>query len=162
MLPTTSMAMRAGARRVVRPSISSVTAAAPITNQSLRGLTQNFSSNARGLSYSRSTHPVATQKAAKRGYATTTTNPNPPLGKKNASNDVPSRIGLIGARGYTGQALIDLLNEHPYMDLRYVSSREFDGQELQGYSKRKIIYENLAPEDVHRLNPEIDCWVMAL
>ncbi|KAI8672566.1 hypothetical protein LRP88_02923 [Fusarium phalaenopsidis] len=92
------------------------------------------------------------------------TNPNPPLGKRNASNDVPSRIGLIGARGYTGQALIDLLNEHPNMDLRHVSSRELCGQELKGYSKRKIIYENLSPEEVAQLDQDgkVDCWVMAL
>ncbi|UNI13803.1 Protein arg-6, mitochondrial [Purpureocillium takamizusanense] len=99
----------------------------------------------------------------RRGYATTT-NPNPPLGKKNASNTVPARIGLIGARGYTGQALIDLLNAHPYMDLRHVSSRELAGQELQGYTKRKIIYESLGPEEVGELEKEgkVDCWVMAL
>ena len=93
-----------------------------------------------------------------------TTNPNPPLGKKNASNTVPSRIGLIGARGYTGQQLIDLLNDHPYMDLRHVSSRELVGKELQGYTKRKIIYETLSPEDVAQLDKEkkVDCWIMAL
>lgn len=92
------------------------------------------------------------------------TNPNPPLGKKNASSDVPSWIGLIGARGYTGQALIDLLNEHPNMDLRHVSSRELCGQELKGYSKRKITYENLSPEEVAQLDQDgkVDCWVMAL
>lgn len=88
------------------------------------------------------------------------TNPNPPLGKKNASNESPSRIGLIGARGYTGQALIDLLNAHPNMDLRHVSSRELAGQELKGYTKRKVIYENLSPEDVARLDKDgqVDCW----
>lgn len=88
------------------------------------------------------------------------TNPNPPLGKKNASNDSPSRIGLIGARGYTGQALIDLLNNHPNVDLRYVSSRELAGQELKGYTKRKIIYESLSPEDVAQLDKDgqVDCW----
>lgn len=98
-----------------------------------------------------------------RGFATTT-NPNPPLGKKNASNTVPARVALIGARGYTGQALIYLLDTHPFMDLKLVSSRELAGQELEGYTKRKIIYEKLAPEDVGKLvkNGEIDCWVMAL
>ncbi|KAJ4167728.1 Protein arg-6, mitochondrial [Fusarium falciforme] len=91
-----------------------------------------------------------------------TPNPNPPLGKKNASNDSPSRIGLIGARGYTGQALIDLFNEHPFMDLRHVSSRELAGQELEGYTKRKLTYESLIPEDIAQLDKDIDCWVMAL
>ena len=93
-----------------------------------------------------------------------TTNPNPPLGKKNVSNSQPSKVALIGARGYTGQALIDLLNGHPHMDLRHVSSRELAGKPLQGYDKRDIIYENLSPEDVRRMaeKGEIDCWVMAL
>ncbi|KAF7536373.1 hypothetical protein G7Z17_g13060 [Cylindrodendrum hubeiense] len=118
-----------------------------------------------GRTYSTLARRPTTQKVfgqQRRGYATT--NPNPPLGKKNASNEVPARVGLIGARGYTGQALIDLLNSHPFMDLKHVSSRELAGTELQGYTKRKIIYENLGPEDVGNLEKEgqIDCWVMAL
>ncbi|KAI9737865.1 MAG: Protein arg-6, mitochondrial [Cirrosporium novae-zelandiae] len=98
-----------------------------------------------------------------RGYATTT-NPNPPFGTKNASNAKPSKVALIGARGYTGQALINLLNGHPHMDLRHVSSRELAGKKLQGYDKRDIIYENLSVEDVRRMeeNGDVDCWIMAL
>jgi N-acetyl-gamma-glutamyl-phosphate reductase / acetylglutamate kinase len=71
---------------------------------------------------------------------------------------------LIGARGYTGQALIELLNKHPNMDLRHVSSRELKGKKLEGYTKRNITYENLSPEDVKRMadKGEVDCWVMAL
>lgn len=98
----------------------------------------------------------------RRGYHTT--NPNPPRGKKNASNSTPSKVALIGARGYTGQALINLLDDHPNMDLRYVSSRELVGKPLQGYRKREIVYDNLSPEDVKRMaeNGDVDCWVMAL
>ena len=50
------------------------------------------------------------------------------------------------------------------MDLQHVSSRELDGQELKGYTKRKVIYENLSPEDVARLDKDgkVDCWIMAL
>ncbi|KAJ2905680.1 hypothetical protein MKZ38_004755 [Zalerion maritima] len=100
---------------------------------------------------------------ASRGYATTT-NPNPPFGKKNASNDHPSRVALIGARGYTGQALISLLNSHPNMDLRHVSSRELAGTPLEGYTKKKVTYEDLSPEDVRDMEKlgEIECWVVAL
>ncbi|KAM3512171.1 hypothetical protein MY11210_004159 [Beauveria gryllotalpidicola] len=122
---------------------------------------------ARGFSTSRVIGPrtpsMSPMQQQRRGY-TTNTNPNPPLGKKNATNSVPARVALIGARGYTGQALIDLLNAHPNMDLRHVSSRELAGQELQGYEKRKIIYENLSAEDCSKLEKEgkIDCWVMAL
>ncbi|KAI7612078.1 Protein arg-6, partial [Hortaea werneckii] len=98
----------------------------------------------------------------KRGYATT--NPNPPLGIKNSDKDYPSKVALIGARGYTGQALIDLLNRHPNFDLCHVSSRELAGQKLKGYERKEIIYENLSPDDVRKMaeNKEIDCWVMAL
>ncbi|KAL6710843.1 hypothetical protein ACN47E_007900 [Coniothyrium glycines] len=108
--------------------------------------------------------------AASRGFATTasrsldTTNPNPPYGHKNKSRDWPAKVALIGARGYTGQALIELLNKHPNMDLRHVSSRELKGKKLEGYTKRNITYENLSPEDVKRMadKGEVDCWVMAL
>jgi N-acetyl-gamma-glutamyl-phosphate reductase/acetylglutamate kinase len=104
-----------------------------------------------------------TYTSSSRSYATTT-NPNPPFGSKNSSNTQPAKVALIGARGYTGQALINLLNAHPYMDLRHVSSRELAGQKLKGYDKRDITYENLTAEDVRRMEEkgEIDCWVMAL
>ncbi|EKD14570.1 acetylglutamate kinase [Drepanopeziza brunnea f. sp. 'multigermtubi' MB_m1] len=101
--------------------------------------------------------------SSSRGYATTT-NPNPPFGSKHSSKEQPAKVALIGARGYTGQALISLLNAHPNMDLRHVSSRELAGQKLKGYEKRDITYENLTAEDVRRMeeNGEVDCWVMAL
>ncbi|KAI1169563.1 hypothetical protein F4777DRAFT_208123 [Nemania sp. FL0916] len=98
-----------------------------------------------------------------RGYATTT-NPNPPYGKKHASNEQPSRVALIGARGYTGQALISLLDTHPHFQLRNVSSRELEGQKLQGYTKKDITYESLSPEDLAEMEKKglIDVFVMAL
>ena len=98
-----------------------------------------------------------------RGYATTT-NPNPPFGSQNSSNSRPANVALIGARGYTGQALINLLNAHPNMNLQHVSSRELAGKKLLGYEKREITYENLSADDVRKLeeNEAIDCWVMAL
>ncbi|KAK4125263.1 bifunctional acetylglutamate kinase/N-acetyl-gamma-glutamyl-phosphate reductase [Parathielavia appendiculata] len=94
----------------------------------------------------------------------TQTNPNPPYGKKNAFKSKPARVALIGARGYTGQELIRLLDSHPNMDLCHVSSRELAGTKLQGYNKRDVIYENLSPEDVRDMERrgDIDCWVMAL
>jgi N-acetyl-gamma-glutamyl-phosphate reductase/acetylglutamate kinase len=123
-----------------------------------------FSTSARRpVSKSSGAATSRTFAASSRGYATTT-NPNPPFGTKNSSNNQPAKVALIGARGYTGQALINLLNAHPNMDLRHVSSRELAGQKLKGYDKREITYENLSPEDVRRMeaNGEIDCWVMAL
>lgn len=146
MLSATSGVMRVGARRVV-PRAATL-AATSMSKASLN----------------RTANVAQVRAISSTGYLANAlnTNPNPPLGKKNASNEAPSRVGLIGARGYTGQALIDLLNDHPMMDLRHVSSRELMGQELKGYTKRKIIYESLSPEDVARLDKDgqVDCWGM--
>lgn len=137
--------MRIGARRVAPRAAALAVTSRP--RAPLGGITANI------------VHGRAVSTTGRLANALNT-NPNPPLGKKNASNEVPSRIALIGARGYTGQALIDLLNDHPNMDLRHVSSRELVGQELKGYTKRKIIYESLSPEDVARLDKDgqVDCW----
>jgi N-acetyl-gamma-glutamyl-phosphate reductase/acetylglutamate kinase len=107
--------------------------------------------------------------AARRNYTTasqpahaTETNPNPPI--REATNDKPARVALIGARGYTGKALINLINNHPHLILTHVSSRELEGKNLEGYTKSPLIYENLQIDDVKRLEEsgEVDCWVMAL
>ncbi|CAG8579470.1 9218_t:CDS:10 [Cetraspora pellucida] len=76
----------------------------------------------------------------------------------------PSKVALIGARGYTGQNFVSLLNNHPHISLSHVSSRELEGQELSGYSKEKIKYVNLNTEQIKDMqkNGEVDCWVMAL
>ncbi|KAL4958178.1 hypothetical protein BDW69DRAFT_154800 [Aspergillus filifer] len=122
---------------------------------------RTFSTSTNALRASRFQRPALPVQSV-RTYATT--NPNPPLGEKNMSNTKPSKVALIGARGYTGQALIGLINAHPHLDLRHVSSRELAGKKLQGYDKREIIYENLSPDDVKRMsaNGDVDCWVMAL
>lgn len=95
----------------------------------------------------------------RRAYST---NPNPPL--KDGTNTKPAKVALIGARGYTGRALIDLIDSHPYLELSHVSSRELAGQKLTGYSKADIIYDNLQVEDIKRLEErgDVDVWVMAL
>ncbi|KAK0386684.1 hypothetical protein NLU13_6519 [Sarocladium strictum] len=148
MLSATSGAMRLGARRAAPRAAAFAVTPMPKAFGSRTNIVHH-------------TRPLSTTGHSANAL---NTNPNPPLGKKNASNDKPSRIGLIGARGYTGQALIDLLNGHPNIDLRHVSSRELVGQELKGYNKRKIIYESLSPEDVARLDKEgeVDAWIMAL
>ncbi|KAK9762162.1 hypothetical protein K7432_012370 [Basidiobolus ranarum] len=71
-----------------------------------------------------------------------------------------ARIGLIGARGYTGQEFIKLVDQHPKLDIAYVSSRELVGQKLQGYSK-DVTYSNLSPAELPD-KKDVDCWVLAL
>jgi len=74
------------------------------------------------------------------------------------------RLGLIGARGFTGQALTTLLSRHPYLDLTHVSSRQMAGLPLASYTKTSVTYENLSVEDVEKMEKdgEVDAWVMAL
>ncbi|KAK9467593.1 Aspartate/glutamate/uridylate kinase [Lipomyces arxii] len=75
-----------------------------------------------------------------------------------------AKIALIGARGYTGQALIELINNHAYLEIAHVSSRELNGKDVEGYTKSAVKYENLQVEDVIRLEKEgsVDVWIMAL
>jgi len=109
-----------------------------------------------------STTGVGGRRMYSTGTAAHQTNPNPPL--RDTANDKPANVALIGARGYTGQALINLINAHPHLTLSHVSSRELEGKPLEGYTKSKLTYENLHVEDVRRLEDsgEVDCWVMAL
>ncbi|KAF9232187.1 hypothetical protein BU15DRAFT_67695 [Melanogaster broomeanus] len=76
----------------------------------------------------------------------------------------PKRVALIGARGYTGQALTSLLNAHPYLSLTHVSSRVLEGYSLEEYTKSPITHTNLSVGDVERMEKEgeVDAWVMAL
>jgi N-acetyl-gamma-glutamyl-phosphate reductase/acetylglutamate kinase len=104
-------------------------------------------------------HAVNCRSWGRRAFST---NPNPPL--KSGTNTDPAKVALIGARGYTGQALINLIDEHPHLQLAHISSRELEGKKLDGYSKGTIYYENLQTEDIKRLeeNGAVDVWVMAL
>ncbi|CAG8513537.1 4964_t:CDS:10 [Ambispora gerdemannii] len=74
------------------------------------------------------------------------------------------KVALIGARGYTGQNLIALINSHPHLSLSHVSSRELEGKKLEGYTKNNITYVNLKADQMKEMqkNKEVDCWVMAL
>jgi len=93
-----------------------------------------------------------------RGYATSVEAPAAPVSAES------KRVALIGARGYTGQALTTLLSGHPHLDLTHVSSRQLAGYPLKGYKKAAIDYTNLSVEDVERMEKggEVDAWVMAL
>ncbi|KAK3839313.1 MAG: Aspartate/glutamate/uridylate kinase [Linnemannia elongata] len=80
-----------------------------------------------------------------------------------AQRDV-KKIGLIGARGYTGQELIRLVNNHPSLEISYVSSRELEGKPLEGYTKSPISYVNLSADQVKEKTQsgEVDAWILAL
>ena len=104
-----------------------------------------------------STMARRTIPSSSRGYAT--------AASASASvSTAPKRLALIGARGYTGQALTSLLSNHPYLDLTHVSSRQLAGYPLESYTKTAIGYTDLSTADVERMEKdgEVDAWVMAL
>lgn len=78
------------------------------------------------------------------------------------------RVALIGARGYTGRSLVQLINEHPSLELSHVSSRELAGFPLEEYTKGQVTYTNIGVEDLKKLErgegdvAPPDAYVMAL
>jgi N-acetyl-gamma-glutamyl-phosphate reductase/acetylglutamate kinase len=93
--------------------------------------------------------------SSSRGYATAASAP---------VSTAPKRLALVGARGYTGQALTSLLSDHPHLDLTHVSSRQLAGYPLRTYTKAAVNYTDLSAADVERMEKdgEVDAWVMAL
>lgn len=59
------------------------------------------------------------------------------------------RLGLVGARGHVGSALIGLLARHPQIELAFVCSRERDGLPVRQF-------EPDAPAGLHYGNPSPD------
>ncbi|TPX36677.1 hypothetical protein SmJEL517_g01197 [Synchytrium microbalum] len=97
-----------------------------------------------------------------RKYSTLATN----MIQKRSMSSTASRskqfsIGLIGARGYTGQEFMKLVDNHPQLSLAYVSSRELQGKPVEFYKKSSIKYSSLSPADLPKLS-DVACWVMAL
>ncbi|KAJ1730875.1 hypothetical protein LPJ61_002803, partial [Coemansia biformis] len=78
----------------------------------------------------------------------------------------PLRVGLIGARGFTGRELIRLVDGHPRFELAYVSSRELAGKPVPGYAKSQLSHVNLSAQEVGSLaragRQDVDVWVLAL
>ncbi|AGO11711.1 AaceriADL062Wp [[Ashbya] aceris (nom. inval.)] len=108
-----------------------------------------------------STGNAFSAKQSKRYYSLASRRVPP---KSQGENTSISKVALIGARGHTGTNLISLIERHPYLELACVSSRQNAGKPLEGYSKSKIVYDNLSPEDAKKLEADgvIDVWVMAL
>ena len=73
------------------------------------------------------------------------------------------RIGLVGARGHVGQELLKLVADHGGLELDFVMSREWAGQEVAiGEHKPfgRLRYEHLGPEAIAKR--PVDAIVLAL
>ncbi|CAO1628647.1 unnamed protein product [Sympodiomycopsis kandeliae] len=120
--------------------------------------------HARAPGAARGLHTSARVPGQTRGYATAIERTGP----LSETNQEPKRVALIGARGYTGQALVSLLNNHPHLSLSHVSSRELAGRPLSGYTKSEVRYSNIGVEDLKKLesgkgdSAPPDAYIMAL
>jgi N-acetyl-gamma-glutamyl-phosphate reductase len=73
------------------------------------------------------------------------------------------RLGIVGARGYTGSELLRLLTNHEGFEIAFVSSRELAGQPLAGHVEglqSDLCFENVGPEAAAEY--EADAYVLAL
>jgi N-acetyl-gamma-glutamyl-phosphate reductase/acetylglutamate kinase len=91
--------------------------------------------------------PAAFQQQQRRSYST--------------AAKAPYKVGIIGARGFTGQELIRLIDRHPSIDLSHVSSRELAGKPVQDHTSYAVTYSNLAPAELPKLK-DVNAWVLAL
>ena len=82
------------------------------------------------------------------------------------------KVGLLGARGYVGREVVQLLSKHPHMELVVASSRAMRGEtvvskfDITPSSSSSSVDPNLKftavePEDLHN-HANVDVWILAL
>ncbi|KAJ2870243.1 hypothetical protein GGH93_005718 [Coemansia aciculifera] len=104
--------------------------------------------------------------AGSRGYSTMARRGH--IGRRGyaTASGSPLRVGLIGARGFTGRELIKLIDGHPRFELAYVSSRELAGQPVPGYAKSPLDHVSLSAAEVGAIaragRQAVDVWILAL
>lgn len=72
-------------------------------------------------------------------------------------------VGLVGARGYVGVELLEIIGSHPLLDLAYASSRLFEGAAIAEHAKVSFggkRFEHLTPVNV--VDRAADIVVLAL
>jgi N-acetyl-gamma-glutamyl-phosphate reductase len=73
------------------------------------------------------------------------------------------RLGLVGARGYTGRELLRLLSRHARLEVAFVTSRELAGKPVQSEapeSDAKVTFEDLTAQEC--AGRGVDAFVLAL
>ena len=69
-------------------------------------------------------------------------------------------IAMIGGRGYVGQEIIQILNDHPCFDLVKIFSKSSAGDPVNEYKKSNLSYSLLEVSDINL--EEVDIVIMAL
>lgn len=57
-------------------------------------------------------------------------------------------VALVGARGYVGDELIRLLDQHPVFELKLAASRSKQDQPVESYNKQALFYQDSTAEQV--------------
>ncbi|RNC81227.1 MAG: N-acetyl-gamma-glutamyl-phosphate reductase [Phycisphaera sp.] len=67
-------------------------------------------------------------------------------------------VGLVGARGYVGIELLEIIGSHPLLDLEYASSRLFEGARISEHAKVSFggqKFEHITSENVVERSADI-------
>lgn len=75
-----------------------------------------------------------------------------------SSSVATKTIGLVGARGYVGVELLEIIESHPMLDLAYASSRSFDGDPITKHAKASFNgkrFEEISPAEIVTRNADI-------
>ena len=78
-------------------------------------------------------------------------------GPKAATTGTKS-VGLVGARGYVGIELLEIIESHPLLDLVYASSRALDGDPIAKHAKVSFNgkkFEQIDPAEIVERNADI-------
>ncbi|PHR60258.1 MAG: N-acetyl-gamma-glutamyl-phosphate reductase [Robiginitomaculum sp.] len=68
------------------------------------------------------------------------------------------KIGIIGGRGFVGAELIEILNDHPNLELEFASSSSNAGNAIPGTD---LTFIDVQPEDIKQF-PQLDGLILAL
>ncbi|MET1253560.1 N-acetyl-gamma-glutamyl-phosphate reductase [Aliikangiella maris] len=73
------------------------------------------------------------------------------------------KLGIVGVRGYVGKELLAIVEQHPHLEIAWVSSRQLAGKplselgltDLLGTEQQQILIENLSPVQVAERKTDI-------
>ena len=71
-------------------------------------------------------------------------------------------IALIGGRGFVGQEVVKLIDNHPYFQLSQIFSTTNAGQKIKNYKKNKNLEFTELDSNMENINSNIDIVILAL
>ncbi len=76
-------------------------------------------------------------------------------------------VGIVGASGYSGEELLNILLRHPHVDLTVITSRQYAGKSIHEIFPRFSHYPanrglEFCEPDPEKFGPKADCFFLAL